>query len=1856
MILKKITAIMLALLMVVSIIPMSVFADVEYDLSKSDCDYYNIIEKNDYALAPGATESEIVINDDSGSRRNVVHVMEVDLSNPNISVMPGQKNISEDVDYTDTSNWGTQIVRDHATHAEENLGLNVVGAMNVSLTWSFTHPYGLLIYKGKVLYDDRANHSGGGYLAITKDGKAELREARAELTGDEWMAQTICFGWLVKDGKSLYPTKDHTSTGAPRSVIGIKEDGTLVLMMNDGRQSPYSEGFTNHEMAETMLALGCVDAINCDGGGSSTFITEREGTGELVMQSRPSDGSERQTLSSILVISDAVADGKFDHAALEAEDTFVTPGASVKVNATGADKSGGPAEVPEDISWQLKDASMGTVKDGVFTSNGTVGEAVVQMVYDGAVVGEDTINVVVPDTIKFAQSTITAPYGKTVDLDVTAMYGVSEVALQDDDISYELSDSALGTVSDNKFTACDASTGLTSGKITAKFADTDIACSADLVLGKASQVLYDFEEGTEDFILQAGSSYGLGADLYQVTKDTGKVYNGDGALAMEFDLTNSTFGYTGGWLQCYATSQWAELDPGAKKLGVWVYLPEIEELDGLALRLYAEDWNYNSVDVYTINPGDDLGYNGWRYISADISSFNDTWIYLAFYPMINATADGFSRNAKYTFYIDDFTVDYSSAVDDREPPVFGDISVSHDRTDDPIPVNGQVVDSNKVAFTVKATEDTTKSNYTGIDVDSAKAYIDGVMLEQGVKCTEDGLMSISDVTLPNGTHTVRFELCDNMGNKSYEEGYITIKGTSDENTISIVPSDPDLDRIPIGSLYWLDVKADAIEDVKKVSTVINLNSISTWELDHMEVAEGFEASYEIDEVTNNAKITISKTGESDLTGTAVLAKLPIRTWESDRVKNGEYTPEQMWQNKWICSMGIKISTNLGKVTFVDGSASTFSMTPVKVDTELYSNAAGMGEDYSSKTSWHQHTAVALVDKAATCTETGYTGRTFCEACNSVVEWGTTVKATGHTYEVEDGVLKCKDCDKLFNGELDGKTYVDGIALNGWVDDSYYKDGAMLKGIQAVDGVYYDFGEDGVCKNKVKYTGLYKDGDVYKYLYLGAFKNGWQMINNEWYYFDTTTNEAATGEQEIIKGVTFEFEETGRLVNGAWYKDSIGYKYYYGPDCYEDCFADIDGERYYFAGVYRYEKGIHGIKGSVGNDTLAYEFGKNGVLIGEYKGTGLVVASEGTYYFIDGVAQTGLHFVDGKYYYFHALYGWSYAYRTYNVTDLNGYNFTPGTYEFDENGAIIDKNGYYEENGVNYYYINNVRIRSKLVKIDGEYYYLDAEGQIFKDGKVYVSSSACDLPAKANYYFGVDGKALNGVIDGKLYTNGQLAPTGLHKVGDDYYYSESGKVIVDRKYYASKTNCDLAAKAYYYFDTEGKALKGVVDGKLYIKGQVAPTGLTQYGEDYYYSESGKVIVDRRYYAAKTNCDLAAKDYYYFGADGKMLQGVVDGKLYINGQPAKRGLTKFGDDYYYSESGKVIVDRRYYATLSNCDLPAKEYYFFGADGKMLQGVVDGKLYIKGQIAPTGLTKYADDYYYSESGKVIVDKRYYAAKTNCDLAAKDYYFFGADGKMLQGVVDGKLYIKGQIAPTGLTKYAGDYYYSESGKAVTGKYYAAKTNCDLAADTYYYFGEDSKMLEGVVDGKLYIGGQIAPTGLTKYAGDYYYSESGKVVTGKYYASKTNCDLAAKDYYFFGEDGKMLEGVVDGYLYLGGKRAPTGLTKYGKNYYYSQSGKLATGKCYASVTNCDLPAKEYYYFDEDGTFRNGVYTETDGVYYYEAGKRVFAGLVEVDGSFYYAGSGGKCLRSTKQLCLKSSCVLPINREYTFGADGKMVK
>jgi hypothetical protein len=106
---------------------------------------------------------------------------------------------------------------------------------------------------------------------------------------------------LVRQRRPIFRPEEDFGTDLnrrePRTAVGQKADGRIVMVVVDGRRPGYSSGMTNFELAQTMLRLGAVTASALDSGGSSTMAFE----GQLL--NRPSDrGGERMVSDALLVM------------------------------------------------------------------------------------------------------------------------------------------------------------------------------------------------------------------------------------------------------------------------------------------------------------------------------------------------------------------------------------------------------------------------------------------------------------------------------------------------------------------------------------------------------------------------------------------------------------------------------------------------------------------------------------------------------------------------------------------------------------------------------------------------------------------------------------------------------------------------------------------------------------------------------------------------------------------------------------------------------------------------------------------------------------------------------------------------------------------------------------------------------------------------------------------------------------------------------------------------------------------------------------------------------------------------------------------------------------------------------------------------------------------------------------------------------------------------------------------------------------------------------------------------------------------------------------------------------------------
>ena len=131
------------------------------------------------------------------------------------------------------------------------------------------------------------------FLKTLKVGnKVEVRQTLEQEEADNAKHVIGAGPLLVRNGKA-YVTADEEQFPAdiavgraPRTAIGIKPDGSILLVVAEGR-SVTSAGLTLNELAEYMVKLGASEAMNFDGGGSSEMVLNKK------VVNKPSDGSER---------------------------------------------------------------------------------------------------------------------------------------------------------------------------------------------------------------------------------------------------------------------------------------------------------------------------------------------------------------------------------------------------------------------------------------------------------------------------------------------------------------------------------------------------------------------------------------------------------------------------------------------------------------------------------------------------------------------------------------------------------------------------------------------------------------------------------------------------------------------------------------------------------------------------------------------------------------------------------------------------------------------------------------------------------------------------------------------------------------------------------------------------------------------------------------------------------------------------------------------------------------------------------------------------------------------------------------------------------------------------------------------------------------------------------------------------------------------------------------------------------------------------------------------------------------------------------------------------------------------------
>jgi hypothetical protein len=145
-------------------------------------------------------------------------------------------------------------------------------------------------------------------IAGTSEGDAVEGLTAGETVQYQWRVHPFANGITVVMGGNLtlvagnqVSTDVTMNTGpffnerAPRTAVCLLEGGALFLVVVDGRQPGYSIGWTPRELADYLVSIGCIDAVNLDGGGSTALSIDG------VLANRPSGGEQRAVGSALFL-------------------------------------------------------------------------------------------------------------------------------------------------------------------------------------------------------------------------------------------------------------------------------------------------------------------------------------------------------------------------------------------------------------------------------------------------------------------------------------------------------------------------------------------------------------------------------------------------------------------------------------------------------------------------------------------------------------------------------------------------------------------------------------------------------------------------------------------------------------------------------------------------------------------------------------------------------------------------------------------------------------------------------------------------------------------------------------------------------------------------------------------------------------------------------------------------------------------------------------------------------------------------------------------------------------------------------------------------------------------------------------------------------------------------------------------------------------------------------------------------------------------------------------------------------------------------------------------------------------------
>ncbi|MDW5300139.1 MAG: phosphodiester glycosidase family protein [Sedimentibacter sp.] len=406
--------------------------------------------------------------------------------------------------------------------------------------------------------------------------------------------------YLVKDGQLNNVSSQALGTN-PRTAIGYNKDNSEMIMVTiDGRNKNYV-GVKQTELAQIMLELGAYNAVNMDGGGSTTMGVDFLKNSNVTVVNIPSDGKERKIASGVGVFNTSPESNTVNTVEIASNNNVVFNNTEVALNLKFFNEFYTPLIInTNDVNFTVSPSYAGKVVNNVFYPSKT-GKAVITASV-GSAEGKAEIEVLeTPVALNFSTDTLTLGFGDTYNLgdalgiDKDGKSGA--IPAKYITFSYR---NRVGKVENGIFTAGETSN---TGAITATFGDA--VKHIQVKVGYRYKTLFRFED-LENLKLNLYPEVSDGK--ISISKDF--VKEGSNALKLDYDFTKMT-DQSIAFVEFGNNGEGIKLEDKPEAIGMWIYGDEKNHW----LRTRITDAYGNQVKL-TFE--DEVNFNGWKWVEAAI--------------------------------------------------------------------------------------------------------------------------------------------------------------------------------------------------------------------------------------------------------------------------------------------------------------------------------------------------------------------------------------------------------------------------------------------------------------------------------------------------------------------------------------------------------------------------------------------------------------------------------------------------------------------------------------------------------------------------------------------------------------------------------------------------------------------------------------------------------------------------------------------------------------------------------------------------------------------------------------------------------------------------------------------------------------------------------------------------------------------------------------------------------------------------------------------------------------------------------------------------------------------------------------